>query len=161
MNKLRSFACLAAPIALAAFAGCTEKAPSVSDAGPPSTASSVAAATPTTSGAVAPRLDVKAKVREGGALVRAAGEAALWIADEDHRVLRKIPLPIPADSAALPAPIELPGAPAQVLALADRVLVTIRSVPEDLTKPNPITHPPGLLLIMKPDAQKGLVEAAR
>ena len=164
MDKLRALACFAAPIAsiaLAAFAGCTEKAPTGADAGPPNATSSAAAATPATSGAVAPRLDVKAPAREGGALVRAAGEAALWIADEDHRVLRKIPLPIPADSAALPAPIELPGAPAQVLALASRVLVTIRSVPEDPSKPNPITRPPGLLLIMKPDPQKGLVEAAR
>ena len=163
MNKLRSFALLAAPLSLAAFAGCTDKTPSGGDAAaPPSSASTMSTTSSTTSpsGAI-PGVRAKAPVREGGALVRAAGEAALWIADEDHRVLRKIPLPVPADAAALPAPVELPGAPAQVLALADRVLVTVRSVPEDRTKPNPVTHPPGLLLIMKPDAQKGLVESAR
>ena len=162
MNKLRSFAFFAAPLAFAALAGCTDNAPPVADAAPPASGASPAGSTSsTTSPAVAPGVHAKAPVRQGGALVRAAGEAALWIADEDHRVLRKIPLPVPAEGAALPAPIDLPGAPAQVLALADRVLVTIRSVPEELTKPNPVTHPPGLLLIMKPDAQKGLVEVAR
>jgi DNA-binding beta-propeller fold protein YncE len=162
MNKLRSLALLAAPLAVAAFAGCTEKAPSGADAAPPPSASS-AAATPSTSSSVvaAPRTNARAPVREGGALARAAGEAALWIADEDHRVLRKIPLPVPAEGSPLPAPIELPGAPAQVLALADRVLVTIRGVPDDVSKPSSPTRPPGLLLIMRPDAQKGLVEAAR
>lgn len=162
MNKLRSFALFATPLALAAFAGCTDKAsPGADAAAPSSSAAPVASTSSTMSPGVAPAARAKPPTREGGALVRAAGEAALWIADEDHRVLRKIPLPVPADAAALPAPIELPGAPAQVLALADRVLVTIRSVPEDRTRPNPITHPPGLLLIMKPDAEKGLVEAAR
>src|SRR6478609_5761861 len=109
MNKLRSFALLAAPLALAAFAGCTDKASPGADAAPPSSsAGPVASTSSTTSPGVAPAARAKPPVREGGALVRAAGEAALWIADEDHRVLRKIPLPVPADSAALPAPIELP-----------------------------------------------------
>ncbi|MEP7126312.1 MAG: hypothetical protein ABJE95_35600, partial [Byssovorax sp.] len=162
MNKLRSLAFFAAPLALAAFAGCTDKSPSIADAAPPASSAAPAGSTSsTTSPGVAPGAHAKAPVRQGGALVRAAGEAALWIADEDHRVLRKIPLPVPADGAALPAPVELPGAPAQVLALADRVLVTIRSIPEDRTKPNPVTHGPGLLLILKPDAAKGLVEVAR
>ena len=163
MNKLRSLTLFAAPFALAAFAGCTDKTPPGADAAaPPSSASPASSTSSTTSPArTIPAVRAKAPVREGGALVRAAGESALWIADEDHRVLRKIPLPFPGDVAALPAPIELPGAPAQVLALADRVLVTVRSVSEDRTKPNPITHPPGLLLIMKPDAAKGLVEVAR
>lgn len=164
MNKLRSLARFAAPIALsiAALAGCTDKSSPGAAGGPTSTSSAAVTTAPTsTSSAAAPKSAARAVAREGGALVRAAGEAALWIADEDHRVLRKIPLPVPADAAGLPAPIPLPGAPAQVLALADRVLVTIRSVPEDLTKPNPATHPPGLLLILKPDVEKGLVEVAR
>lgn len=158
MNKLRILAFFAAPFAIAALSGCTEKAPSGgADAAPKASASTPVTAT----SAAAPKVNAKAPVREGGALVRAAGEAALWIADEDHHVLRKVPLPVPADTAALPPPYDLPGAPAQVLALADRLLVTIRSVSEDARKPGSTARPPGLLLIFKPDAQKGLVEVAR
>jgi DNA-binding beta-propeller fold protein YncE len=157
MKKLRTLARLAAPLALAAVAGCSEKMPSGgADASAPSSSASALASA--TAAVPAPGVKARPPTREGGALVRAAGEAALWLADEDHRVLRKIPLPVPADAAALPPAYELPGAPAQVLALADRVLVTIRTAPDDATKPGGAT---GLLLILKPDAQKGLVEVAR
>jgi mono/diheme cytochrome c family protein len=64
-----------------------------------------------------------APVREGNALVRGAHDEALYVADEDHRSLRIVPLPFGS------APVEtvaLPGRPAQALALDDRVLVTIR-----------------------------------
>ncbi|WP_437504927.1 hypothetical protein [Sorangium sp. So ce1099] len=84
-------------------------------------------------------------MRAGGALVRAPQDDALYLADEDHAVLRRIPLPV--DVSAPPTAIALPGRPAQVLALHDRVLVTIRD--------------PGLLLVMRPDPTAGLVEAAR
>ncbi|WP_437656943.1 hypothetical protein [Sorangium sp. So ce1182] len=84
-------------------------------------------------------------MRAGGALVRAPQDDALYLADEDHAVLRRIPLPV--DVSAPPTAIALPGRPAQVLALVDRVLVTIRD--------------PGLLLVMRPDPTAGLVEAAR
>ncbi|WP_437754839.1 hypothetical protein [Sorangium sp. So ce1389] len=84
-------------------------------------------------------------MRAGGALVRAPQDDALYVADEDHAVLRRIPLPV--DVSAPPTAIALPGRPAQVLALGDRVLVTIRD--------------PGLLLVMRPDPTAGLVEAAR
>src|SRR5512139_1749645 len=60
-------------------------------------------------------------VREGSALARGVGESALYVADEDHRVVRRIPLPLRADAASA---LELPGAPAQVLPLSGRVLVT-------------------------------------
>ncbi|WP_437730604.1 hypothetical protein [Sorangium sp. So ce1335] len=90
-----------------------------------------------------PRL--RAVQRAGGALVRAPQGDALYLADEDHAVLRRIPLPV--DVSTPPVAIAMPGRPAQVLALDDRVLVTIRD--------------PGLLLVMRPDATAGLVEVAR
>jgi cytochrome c peroxidase len=92
--------------------------------------------------------------REGQALVRAPVEKALYLADEDHRRLRRIVLDdLLVEPPALPPPpprpdsfappktaeppaarfgdavetmVELPGRPAQVFALEDRVLVTIR-----------------------------------
>ena len=72
--------------------------------------------------------------RRGSALARDPDDHALYVADEDHAALRIVPLPFgsaPADA------IDLPGRPAQVLALDDRLLVTIRD--------------PGLLLSLVPD----------
>ncbi|MFT3765390.1 MAG: hypothetical protein QM820_07740 [Minicystis sp.] len=83
-------------------------------------------------------------VREGGALVRAPDGSALYLADEDHAVVRRIPLPV--DEAAPPRAFPLPGRPAQVLGMDDRVLVTIRD--------------PGLLVILR-DRGGELAEEAR
>lgn len=83
--------------------------------------------------------------RSGGALARAAGEDALYLADEDHHVILRIPLPVRADTVG--TSLELPGAPAQVLPLSGRVLVTVRE--------------PGLLLVLTPGANGALAESAR
>jgi cytochrome c peroxidase len=83
--------------------------------------------------------------REGGALSRGAGEPFVYVADEDHGVVRRVPLPLRPEAAA--KAVEMPGAPAQVLALDGRILVTVRD--------------PGLLVIMKPDDAAGLVETGR
>jgi hypothetical protein len=64
-------------------------------------------------------------VREGGALRRGVGEAALYVADEDHRAVRRVPVPV-GDAASVRT-VELSGAPAQVLPLEGKVLVTLRS----------------------------------
>lgn len=88
---------------------------------------------------------VKAPVHQGGALARGVGDDALYLADEDHGVLRRVPLPLREDTPATWT--ELPGAPAQVLPLDGRVLVTIRD--------------PGSLLILEPDGNGGLAEKAR
>jgi len=92
--------------------------------------------------------------REGQALVRSRSEPALYLADEDHSVLRRIPLgpaltsppPLaPPGGGVAPATepafvdagevsVDLPGKPAQLLALGDRVLCTIRD--------------PGMLLVL-------------
>jgi DNA-binding beta-propeller fold protein YncE len=96
--------------------------------------------------------------REGQALVRAPNEPALYLADEDHAALRRIaltpelttlpPLPDPKDNHDAPkihfgdateVRVDLPGRPAQVFALADRVLVTVRD--------------PGLLLVFSAGAE--------
>jgi len=82
--------------------------------------------------------------REGGALVRSPDGAALYLADEDHAVLRRIPLPV--DASTPPRAIPLPGRPAQVLPVGDRVLVTIRD--------------PGLLLVLR-DRAGALAEEGR
>jgi hypothetical protein len=52
-------------------------------------------------------------------------EDALYLADEDHGVVRRIPLPL--HHATPDTAVPMPGLPAQVLALEDRVLVTVRS----------------------------------
>ncbi|MCA9625647.1 MAG: hypothetical protein KC731_41780, partial [Myxococcales bacterium] len=84
--------------------------------------------------------------REGGPLVRAPDQPALYLAHEDLDVVRRIELPFFASSKATEIP--MPGPPASVLALDGRVLVTVRT-------------DPGLLLILRPDEAAGLVETAR
>ena len=140
----------AALVASLVVGGCQRDKPAP-EGGQPAGASAAAVASAST----ATRHDLP--TRQGGALARAPDGNALWLADEDHRVLRRIPLPIEAATmtaapGAQPAPgaalsRDLPGPPAQVLPLADRVLVTIRD--------------PGLLLILRREASGGLVEEGR
>jgi hypothetical protein len=109
---------LAAAAASAMVAGCSD--PEVKEGKPPAPSGSAAA--PAEVAAPAPR--PKALVREGGALVRSPSESALYLADEDHQVVRRIPIPVDVQN--LGSVVNVPGRPAQVLALADRVLVTVR-----------------------------------
>ncbi len=131
--------------ALLLAAGCSSKP---EEAAP---ASSAASAAPSVSPSAAPpsspaaRARKPAPVREGGALVRAVEDDALYLADEDRGVLRRIPLPV--DVRTPPTEVKLPGSPAQVLALDGIVLVTVRD--------------PGLLLVFRRGGEAGLVEAAR
>ncbi len=116
--------------------------------------------------------------REGGTIARAPTGDALYVADEDHGVVRRVPLPLaavaspPADvSSPGIVDVPMPGLPAQVLPLHDRVLVTVRSEggkppakpPEGSKESRIPTSPtgPGLLLILRPDPAAGLVEIAR
>ena len=107
------------PAAALGAAACSSPSAS-STAGPAPPASSASAAPPSTP--EAKRLP--APVREGGTLARTAAGDALLLADEDHHALRTISLPLTPTSRVQTTP--LPGAPAQVLALGDRVLVTVR-----------------------------------
>ncbi len=118
-----------------------------SDEAPGPTASAAPSAIPpTSSGPPDPsRARAAAAVREGGALAHGVAEAALYVADEDHRAVRRVPLPVRAG--ALGQAFEAPGAPAQVLPLDGRVLVTVRD--------------PGLLMVLAPNAAGALEETAR
>ncbi len=82
--------------------------------------------------------------RSASALSRAPDEKLLYLADEDRSALRRIPLPV--DVRTPPTSIPLPGRPAQVLALPDRILVTLRD--------------PGMLLELVEERGE-LVERAR
>jgi DNA-binding beta-propeller fold protein YncE/mono/diheme cytochrome c family protein len=171
---MRRFAPLLVPAALGLVA-CSGGSPSNPT---PAASASVAAAA---SVAAIPRQPPP--TREGGTLVRDASGSALFVADEDHGVVRRVPLPF--DPAAPVISVAMPGLPAQVLALEDRVLVTVRSdggkppeapapPPSASGKPARAIAPdpkisrapvaptgPGLLLIFKRDAAAGLVETAR
>lgn len=81
--------------------------------------------------------------------MRGEGEAALYVADEDHAKLRRVALtPVlststkPGDAPSTTAEetsLSLPGRPAQVISLGDRLLVTVRD--------------PGLLLVVRAGPQ--------
>jgi DNA-binding beta-propeller fold protein YncE/mono/diheme cytochrome c family protein len=72
------------------------------------------------------------------------GEAALYVADEDHKVVRRIPIPVRAETPG--TSFEMPGAAAAVLPLDGRVLATVRE--------------PGLLLVLHV-AQNGALSEER
>ena len=93
--------------------------------------------------------------RGSGARSRAVpGGDVLYVTDEDHACLRVIALPLaPAETSEAGRPIApqkvvaTPGRPANVLVTTDRALITVRD--------------PSLLLVMRPDAEAGLVEIGR
>lgn len=134
-------ASLALLAALALGCGNKSEGPDGGAPGPSASASSGALASATGGPPAAP---LPPATRVGSALARTPRGDALVLADEDHRALRVVPLPL--DAAKPRSETALPGAPAQVVALSERVLVTLRD--------------PGLLLVMKPEGA-GLVEAAR
>lgn len=84
--------------------------------------------------------------RVGASLVRAADGKALFVVDEQHNALRRLPLPLSEPADAFPS-TSLPGPPAQVLSLPGKVLVTVRN--------------PGLLLVFSVDATGTLTETQR
>lgn len=87
--------------------------------------------------------------REGSTIARAPQDDVLFVADEDHRALRVLPLPLADDTKV--TTISLPGHPAQVIASRDRVLVTVRDMPDGS----------GALVVLKRDGLVGLNETAR
>lgn len=119
MRRLVSLLLLPAGLVIAGCDGDRQKS-----GAPGATSAAITSASAAASGApVAARRP--APTREGGALVRSPADDALYVADEDHGVVRRIALPF--DPAAPVVTVPMPGLPAQVLALDDRVLVTIRS----------------------------------
>ncbi|UQA63771.1 hypothetical protein E8A73_024610 [Polyangium aurulentum] len=142
MLRLQTLLLAVTPL-LAALGACSSPK-DTTDAAPPGPSSSAgplaASAAPPTPAEKRPPAS-----RQGSALARSLAGDALFVADEDHKVLRRISLPLASDSAITAVP--LPGAPAQVLALDGAVLVTIRD--------------PGLLLVLRPDAAGAFAEALR
>jgi cytochrome c peroxidase len=82
--------------------------------------------------------------RSGSMLARSPADDALYLADEDHQALRRFDMPLDVNRPVVSVP--MPGRPAQVLALGDRVLVTIRD--------------PGLLLELR-STRSGFTETRR
>lgn len=138
---------LAIALVLRAGAGHRADASGPSGASTSATTSS-AMQVPGRAGATAPARVVPAR-REGQAMVLAESEDALYVADEDHALLRRVVLTKelatatkPKDAAteknpgggqleptthdAVETSLKLPGKPAQVLSLGDRLLVTVR-----------------------------------
>jgi cytochrome c peroxidase len=82
--------------------------------------------------------------RIGASLVRTPQNDALVLADEDHDAIRRMRLPLDVNDTA--GVTDLPGHPSQVVAMGERILVTLRD--------------PGALVVMKLD-QGRYVETAR
>lgn len=86
--------------------------------------------------------------REGSVIARSPENDAIYVADEDHQMVRALALP--AEVKSQRAEFQTPGAPAQVLVLGDRLLVTVRQVGQG----------EGALLVLKRKGLK-LEETAR
>src|SRR5205807_532470 len=91
----------------------------------PTTNDSGSSAPPASSSASAPAVPRKKPARlTGSALARSATGAALYLADEDAGVLRRLGLPLAAADQG--TEIKLSGPPAQVIARENELLVTVR-----------------------------------
>lgn len=131
----------------------------------------------------------------GSTIARTPKSDALYVADEDRGVVHRVAMPIDVNNR--PLTIPMPGQPAELVVLGDKVLVTVRSegaivpaaektasndaeaaasasagasakAPSAPAKPGPIMAKqvppatgPGLLLVMRPDPEKGLVQVSR
>lgn len=117
-------------------------------------ADSVDAAAPTTSASAATSTvgeskPLKPTSREGSAIVRAPRDDVLFVADEDHRAIHIVPFPFVENAKV--TTISVPGRPAQIVASKDRVIVTIREMPEG----------GGGILLFQRKGKLGLEETAR
>lgn len=141
-------------------AGCDHKTPPAPSINASAAPSGSAASAPSATASASPEAESPAAAKgapisaEGQALARSPTAPVLYVADEDHNVLRRValtdaltrppPLADPPAVAAINAEetsIPMPGRPAQVVALADTILVTVRD--------------PGQLVVLgvdKPDA---------
>jgi hypothetical protein len=126
MRRLLLPCALAVATACRGSAGEAGPGPGLSAATAASSASVAPPAVVTASASAAPAaVPLRPPAREGGTLARAPAGDVLYVADEDRGLLHVVSLPL-APEAKLVS-VAMPGQPAQVLVLADRVLVTIRS----------------------------------
>jgi DNA-binding beta-propeller fold protein YncE/mono/diheme cytochrome c family protein len=135
-------------VAALLVAGCETRTEDPKPAASGAPASSAAAAAASARPEAKPKTSA-APVREGGSIARALEDDALFVADEDHEVVRAIALPARAKSAR--ADFHAPGRPAQVIVTRDRVLVTIRQIKDG----------EGALLVLKRKAGLELEEIGR
>jgi YVTN family beta-propeller protein len=83
--------------------------------------------------------------RSGSVIARSPKNDALYIADEDHALVRRLAMPLDVNQPQVTKPT--PGVPAQVLALDGKVLVTVRD--------------PAMLLVLDDRGDGELHESAR
>ncbi|NUO48393.1 MAG: hypothetical protein HOV80_06005, partial [Polyangiaceae bacterium] len=120
-SKLLALVVIAAP-ALAAW-GCGDPAAPPEAAGSTGSSPSDAAsgASPATA---APAVQVKNRARQGSSVARYEPGGLVVVADEDHKALQLIELPVERETKAVK--FEPPGTPAQIVSLGERLLVTVR-----------------------------------
>lgn len=139
-SRLVAIGACAVPLA------CSSPKETPADAAPPAdSATKAAPAQSATTPANPPPSRLGSAQRQGSAIARTIAADALIIADEDHKNLRRIPLPLAPEATIVST--ELPGAPANVLPLPSKVLVTIRD--------------PGLLLVLQNEPSGKFVETTR
>ncbi len=113
--------------ALTSLAACGDGAPTE---GVPPPSASGAAATPTGSSSAGAAASPAARPLEvalqGGVVARLPGTETVLVADEDHKTVHLVADGARAAAPSDARPVELPGAPAQVVGWGDTVLVTIR-----------------------------------
>lgn len=137
-RKARALALVLAATAAATLGACKTK----NDA----KLAPVATAAPTTSSSPAPAHEHLAPAtRVGSVIARAPDSSLLFLADEDHKAVRAMPMKLDAQN--MGTSFDAKAAPAQVVALDGRVLVTLRD--------------PGFLLVLKPGPDATLTEEAR
>lgn len=98
----------------------------------PADSTDAAAPSPSASGSAGPVVDTKPPIkptsRDGSAIVRAPQDDVLFVADEDHRAIYVLPLPLYENTPI--TTVTVPGRPAQIVASRDRVIVTVREMPD-------------------------------
>lgn len=130
---------LASPIA------CTSPKDAPADAAPPANSTPKVAAASASNAPPAAPTRLAPAARQGAMIARLFGYDALVVADEDHRTLRRIPLPFTAETQV--ETTELSGPPGAVLPLPSKILVTIRD--------------PGLLVVLQNEPTGKFVETSR
>jgi DNA-binding beta-propeller fold protein YncE len=145
---------LAALATAATLVGCKTKpsppAPATTAAGASAgaTVAGAAGAVGDPAASAAPAPPARSRSHEGGAVSRGFDGKRVFVADEDHKAVRVVPVPLSAgpDAARSVRVIDLPGPAGNVLALADGLLVTVRE--------------PGLLVAFS-EREGAFVETAR
>lgn len=191
---MRGYWCI--PLACVAFVAACKGGDGPSNTKATSSSAAQSPATDTSAQAEVPKEKLKPASLVGSTIARSPENDALYIADEDRGLVQRVALPL--DVTNQPTKITMPGQPAEVVVLGDKVLVTIRSqgavipaadpaeqkdsagaasasasasakaAPKPPAKQGPIyaklvpsATGAGLLLVMRPDAEKGLVEVSR